>query len=71
MRRLFTTYQRMPPRKDTEMSKHRGVRLSLKEQSLLHEVFVIAVENYQYDNEEQKEIEATKLFNKLMVKTGA
>ena len=52
------------------MSKHRGVRLSLKEQSLLHEVFVIAVENYQYDNEEQKETEATKLFNKLMVKTG-
>ena len=53
------------------MSKHRGLRLSLKEQSLLRDVFSTAVSDYQYDNEEQKEVEATKLFNKLMVKTGA
>jgi hypothetical protein len=53
------------------MNKYRGVRLSLKEQSLLRDVFSTAVSNYQYDNEEQKEKDATKLFNKLMVKTGA
>ena len=52
------------------MIRYKGVRLSLKEQSLLRDVFNIAVSNYQYDNEEEKENAASKLFTKLMIKTG-
>ena len=51
--------------------KYRGLRLTLKEQSLLRDVFNTAVSNYQYDNDTQKEYDATKLFTKLMIKTGA
>lgn len=45
------------------------LRLTLAEQRLLRDIFNIAVENYQYDNEHDNESNATKLFTKIMVRS--
>ena len=53
------------------MSQHYRprLRLTLAEQELLRDIFSIAVNTYEYDHEDENEVQATKLFTKIMSKT--